>query len=363
MRCWGINTSYKRCANKQDYPFCRHHYLQPIGSVMFLILLPICVNLSSSYIFNQLSPPKSVDSEIKKFLLEEEIERFEEGNLSKNQLDSLIKNSQRDVEKFIEELSSQNSSINEKLINVKIPIHIKLLNIEVNNEILDKINTQIKIINSEFLKHGISFFQAKIENITDIQMVSDDNHLQHKLKYLESFIDKNSQSSNEYLNLYITDLHGIINLAGMPFPNSIEKSSITTSSNYIIINKESLPGGTLKPYNEGKAIFDVIGHWLGLYHTFTGGCDKPGDYVEDTPAHLNPTYGPIIQKACNESEFLPIHNYMNYVPDSLMNNYTRGQVQRMKICLFLFRNQFLDESHYDVVTYKKHNYSSKRERN
>jgi hypothetical protein len=43
-----------------------------------------------------------------------------------------------------------------------------------------------------------------------------------------------------------------------------------------------------------------VGHWLGLLHTFTGGCDDPsGDFVDDTPAQFNETSGcPDIRDSC-----------------------------------------------------------------
>jgi hypothetical protein len=83
------------------------------------------------------------------------------------------------------------------------------------------------------------------------------------------------------------------------------------------ISYNTRPGSASKYYNEGKTAVHEAGHWLGLSHTFEGGCTGPGDYIADTPAqaHMTMTCDET-QDTCPLSPGLdPIHNYMGYSPE------------------------------------------------
>ncbi|MDO6428684.1 zinc metalloprotease [Thalassotalea sp. 1_MG-2023] len=148
--------------------------------------------------------------------------------------------------------------------------------------------------------------------------------------------------SKRYLNFYTGGLvSGLLGWATFPF--DLSGDPILDG---VVMLDESLPGGDAAPYNLGMTGVHEVGHWLGLYHTFQGGCDGIGDHVHDTPAHSAANYGkPQLDQAhnaCIVGENAPINNYMNYVDDEWMNELTPEQEARVKEQIMMYRTGLLN---------------------
>jgi len=198
-----------------------------------------------------------------------------------------------------------------------------------------QITASITAMNTHFSGSGLSFALAGTTRTTQATWF---NQVGPGSSYQTAMKTQLRQGGAAALNVYTVGFKsgagaGLLGYA--TFPSSYSSSP---TDNGVVILYSSVPGGTTTNYNQGKTLTHEVGHWVGLYHVFQGGCSGSGDSVADTPPQVTATSGcPSSQDSCSGGGVDSIHNYMDYSYDPCMTGFTAGQITRFVSQLSTYR--------------------------
>ncbi len=155
---------------------------------------------------------------------------------------------------------------------------------------------------------------------------------------------------NKYLNIWVprtiegdNGLGAVIGYA--TFPSGL---LLQPNLDGIVVHSEFF-GRNSNPTYRGRTTTHEVGHWVGLFHTFQGGCSgssssncsSNGDRVCDTPQAFEPNFGCPTINSCTDTpvdEFDQIANYMDYSDGTCQDLFTQGQKDRMDVLMQTWRS-------------------------
>jgi hypothetical protein len=215
-----------------------------------------------------------------------------------------------------------------------IPVYVHVMRDNAGNGDVSnaRISEQIAVLNrtyggqesSSAANTGFTFTLAGIDRFNNTNW--------HQDKQSKTYRSRTRQGGANALNMWLVNFN-YLGVATFPWDYASNPGVDGVRVQYT-----SLPGGSATNYNLGETATHEAGHWLGLYHTFQGGCTPSNDQVSDTPAQGSATNGcPAGRDSCALAGLDPIHNYMDYSYDSCYTQFSGGQASRMSSMYTAYR--------------------------
>ena len=236
------------------------------------------------------------------------------------------------IAREVEAWRKAGGQIFEKAGNVVIPVAIHVVAEDDGyGDLTDQqINDQMQVLSAAYAGTGFDFTLASVDRTYNTRWST------HRYGTRNERVMKESLAIDPAttFNLYFCNIGGGL-LGYATFPDMYPEDSYMHG---VVCLFASVPGGAAAPYNEGDTATHEAGHFLGLYHTFQGGCTSPNDYCTDTPQESSPAYGcPEGRDTCADPGVDPIHNFMDYTDDYCMFTFTTDQSTRMNEQMALYR--------------------------
>lgn len=144
-------------------------------------------------------------------------------------------------------------------------------------------------------------------------------------------------NNQRYLNIWVCDVGS--DLLGFAFPPN--SPGVTPQEDGIVIGSKyfGTVGTTSTPYNLGRTTTHEVAHYFDLLHIW-GNDQNPScntdDLIADTPNQNAEVYSCAARTSCTSVDQLS--NFLQYVDDACMGNFTLGQKTRMRTALYTQRD-------------------------
>ena len=239
------------------------------------------------------------------------------------------------------------------VIRIPVVVHV-IYRLNSENISTSQINSQLAVLNKDFRKlnpdttNAIGWSKAYVKFEFILATKDPNGNLSNGITRTQTATDNIGLSNqyynlvpawnrDRYLNIWVCDIGPSI--LGFAYPPnapgvSAQEDGVVIGSTYF-----GTTGTAQSPWNLGRTTTHEIGHFFDLLHPWGSDLNpscSTDDLVSDTPNQNGPEYSCGPRFSCNSTD--QMSNFLQYVDDVCMGNFTLGQKTRMRTALYTQRD-------------------------